>query len=150
MNRACIRWGSRLAAVLAWTLASPVLSADPAWTDWALNCQGCHRADGSGSPGGAPPLHGVGTFLRLPGGRDYLARVPGVLGAPLGDAAVARLLNWMLQRYDPTGVPTGHTPYTASEIARYRRSPLGIDARARRRQLLAGATRLNPLKALSH
>ncbi len=111
-------------------------AADPAWVDWTLHCQGCHRADGSGSPGGAPSLRGVAAFLRRPGGRAYLARVPGVLDAPLGDADAARLLNWMLERYDSADIPPDHQPYGPEDIALARRSPLGVDALAKRRELL--------------
>ena len=38
-----------------------------AWQNWTLNCQGCHRADGSGSAGTAPPIQGtVARFLMRP------------------------------------------------------------------------------------
>ncbi|HTB28405.1 MAG TPA: c-type cytochrome, partial [Steroidobacteraceae bacterium] len=41
--------------------------------NWALNCQGCHRLDGSGSDATAPSLAGtVAKFLWVPGGREYL------------------------------------------------------------------------------
>jgi len=54
--------------------------------DYAVTCQGCHRADGAGTPGTVPALAGsVGKFLRVPGGREFLVRVPGVAQAPLDD-----------------------------------------------------------------
>jgi len=54
--------------------------------EYALNCQGCHRADGAGTPGSVPPLAGsVARFLGAAGGREYLVQVPGVAQAPLDD-----------------------------------------------------------------
>ena len=42
-----------------------------AWQHWTLNCQGCHRPDGTGSSGTAPSLAGtVARFLSVPGGRE--------------------------------------------------------------------------------
>lgn len=105
--------------------------------DYVLQCMGCHREDGSGAPGRVPSLAGVGRFLRVPGGRDYLVRVPGVANAPLGDAAVAALLNWMLARFDPPAAAAADfVPFDAAEVARARAVPLA-DAAARRRALLA-------------
>ncbi len=93
--------------------------------DYALNCQGCHRADGVGTPGSVPALAGsVGRFTRVAGGREYLARVPGVAQAPLDDAGVAAVLNWMLARFGGADVPQDFAPYTADEVGRLRRSPL--------------------------
>ena len=41
---------------------------DP-WLDYALECQGCHLAEGSGSEqAGVPGLVGVGRFLGVEGG----------------------------------------------------------------------------------
>ncbi len=46
--------------------------------EYALNCQGCHRADGAGTPGSVPSLaDSVARFLTVPGGREYLVQVPG-------------------------------------------------------------------------
>jgi hypothetical protein len=93
--------------------------------DYALECQGCHRADGTGTPGSVPPLAGsVADFLRVPGGREFLARVPGVAQASLDDAALAAVINWMLDRFDKADVPAGFVAYTADEVGRLRRNPL--------------------------
>jgi hypothetical protein len=105
--------------------------------DYVLECMGCHLEDGSGAPGRVPSLSGVGRFLRVPGGRAYLVRVPGVAHAPLDDAAVAALLNWMLARYDaPAAAAPGFAPFTTAEVASLRATPLA-DAAAERRALLA-------------
>jgi hypothetical protein len=77
-----------------------------AWQHWTLNCQGCHRPDGHGSPGAAPDIAGaVAKFLRVDGGRDYLGRVPGVATSPLANNDLAEVLNWMLWRFDAADIP---------------------------------------------
>ena len=93
----------------------------PASEDYVLHCSACHGLEGTGAPGVVPTLHGLGTLLALPGGRSYLARVPGVAQAPLSNARLARLLNWALQEYskirpDPL--------YSAEEVGELRASPL--------------------------
>jgi len=86
-----------------------------------LNCQGCHRADGRGTGDAVPALSGVAArFLSVPGGREYLIRVPGVAGSPLEDAPLSALVNWMLRRFDPRHLPVDFKPYTAAEVASYR------------------------------
>jgi mono/diheme cytochrome c family protein len=125
-----------VAALALALVAAPVAAMDGAEFDYTLNCQGCHRADGSGTPGSVPALAGsVARFLRAPGGREYLGRVPGAAQAPVGDAALAAILNWMLSRFDPEHVPAGFAPYTAEEVGRLRRSPL-TDVEGTRRALL--------------
>ncbi|HYB98409.1 MAG TPA: hypothetical protein VEC57_04670 [Candidatus Limnocylindrales bacterium] len=100
-------------------------TAGDAELDYVLHCQGCHRADGGGTPGAVPQLADhVAVFLRSAAGREYLARVPGVAMSTLDDAALAALLNWLVVRFDPRGVPAGFVPYTAAEVARLRQSPL--------------------------
>jgi hypothetical protein len=133
-----VRPGHAVAALLlcGFGAASSGATASPPRQDYVLHCMGCHRADGSGAPERVPPLAGVARFLRVPGGRAFLIQVPGVAHAPLDDAAVAALLEWMLRAFDPDGVPGDHVPYTAEEVARHRATPL-LDADATRRALLA-------------
>ena len=62
-------------------------AATPA-LDYMLHCRGCHLADGTGSPGAVPSLTGLfGKFLWVPGGREYLVRVPGSAKSPLSAQA---------------------------------------------------------------
>jgi hypothetical protein len=111
-----------------------------AWQNWTLNCQGCHRPDGSGSEGTAPSLAGtVSKFLNVPGGRDYLGRVPGVATSPLGNADLAELMNWMFWRFDKEHMPRDYMPFTAEEIGRLRTSPLRLEANQMRVDLLKKA-----------
>ena len=66
---------------------------------YMLQCQGCHLADGTGAPGAVPSLEGMGRFLSVPGGREYLVRVPGSAQSPLSDLELAEVLNWMLREF---------------------------------------------------
>ena len=105
--------------------------------EYALNCQGCHRADGSGTGDSVPPLvNSVARFLTVPGGREYLVQVPGVAQAPLDDATLAAVMNWMLERFDKAHIPPGFVPYDAAEIGRLRTKPL-TDVEGVRKRLLA-------------
>ena len=127
--------------------AAPPGVANPqrAWQNWTLNCQGCHRPDGTGSAGTTPSLKGtVGKFLTVPLGREYLSRVPGVATSPLNDADLAEVLNWMLWRFDQEHVPADFAPYTVAEVAELRRRPLRLEASQVRGELLAKAEALPP------
>lgn len=133
-------------AAAAATAADRIPAAGPGVSDpararvnWMLKCQGCHRPDASGSPTTAPAMAGaVARFLEAPGGREYLARVPGVATTPLPDDQLAELLNWSLLTFDPGHVPAGFKPYTAEEIGRLRKYPLRTEAPAVRASLVAG------------
>ena len=132
----------RLAALVLLAATSGTAGAYAPNVEYALNCQGCHRADGAGTPGSVPPLVGsVARFLAAPGGREYLAQVPGVAQAPLDDAMLAAVMNWMLKRFDEAHLPAGFVPYDAAEIGRLRTKPL-TDVESVRRRLLdaIGAT----------
>ena len=122
--------------LLVVALALPARAESPAF-NYVLHCQGCHLEDGSGTPGsGIPALAGsVGRFLRVPGGREYLTRVPGVAQASLDDAALAELLNWLVRHFSAAELPRDFAPYTAEELARGRRLPL-TDVEGTRRRLL--------------
>ena len=74
--------------------ASGVPSPARARQNWILSCQGCHRASATGTPQTTPSMAGfVGQFLQVPGGREYLAQVPGVATADLSDSELAEVLN---------------------------------------------------------
>jgi cytochrome c553 len=108
-----------------------------AWQNWTLNCQGCHRPDGTGTDATAPSLAGtVARFLSAPGGREYLCRVPGVATSSLGDADLAELMNWILWRFDREHLPANFQPFTAAEIGRLRTRPLRLEAAQMRADLL--------------
>ncbi len=129
-----------VAATAATDRPAGVSNPQRAWQNWTLNCQGCHRPDGSGSEGTAPSLAGtVSKFLNVPGGREYLGRVPGVATSPLGNADLAELMNWMFWRFDREHMPADYVPFTAEEIGRLRTSPLRLEANQMRVDLLTKA-----------
>ncbi len=128
-----------LGALLLATAATPG-GADEALAHqhYMLQCQGCHRPDGTGTMTTAPQMTGmVARFLAVPGGREYIARVPGVATAVLTDAQLAELLNWTLYRFDAAHVPADFQPYTASEVGTLRRQPLRTEAKVLRARLIA-------------
>ncbi len=101
---------------------SPVHSARALYV---LHCAGCHGLDGSGAAAArVPDMRQAGRFLRVPGGREFLIQVPGVMGSGLDDAQVAQVSNWLLATLARDSVPTGHRPYEAEEVRRWRQQPL--------------------------
>ena len=129
---------ARVRILVAFALVTAL--ATTAWagpsTDYMLQCRGCHGPDGAGAPGAAPSFRGqVARFLAVPGGREYLIRVPGTAQSELDDAHTAALLNWLVHEFSPAEVPADFTPYSAAEVGRWRRTPL-IDVWATRRELV--------------
>lgn len=105
--------------------------------DFTLRCRGCHGFAGEGTPGHVPRLDGfVGRFTQVPGGRDYLMRVPGVARSRLDDVRLAAVLNWLLATYGAGQVAPSFAPYSAAEVSRARRQVL-LDRRSVREGLLA-------------
>jgi mono/diheme cytochrome c family protein len=123
-------------ALLALASAATAAHAYSPETNYTLHCQGCHLADGIASVDKVPALAGsVAQFLRVPEGRAFLVRVPGVANAQLADADLAALLDWTLRRFDAANLPADFVPYTADEVHRLRAEPLVDIAPARRRLL---------------
>lgn len=106
---------------------------------YVLHCAGCHGMDASGSAlGRVPDMRRVGDFLHLPGGREFIVKVPGVMGSGLDDAQVAAVTNWVLATLAAPSQPPGHRPYDAAEIQQARASPL-LDVAAERYRLVSEA-----------
>ena len=123
----------RLALALACTLVAHAAHAFGPATNYALHCQGCHLEDGSGVPGKVPALGGaLAALAATREGRAYLARVPGVANAPLGDAELAALLDWTMRRF--AGAADA-APFTAAEVGAFRSAPLADVAAARAKLL---------------
>ena len=124
--RSGIRFG--LLLLLA---AAPAAAEDPKVAYW-LHCAGCHRLDGSSAPPEVPTLIGEpGRIAALPGGREYLVRVPGVAQAGIGDAALADVLNYMLDTFSAGTLPPGFRAYAADEVGRLRQQVLEDPLRRR-------------------
>ncbi len=132
--------GADASAPAADAASAGVYDARRAWQNWTMNCQGCHRVDGTGSAGASPSLAGtVAKFVSVPGGREYLARVPGVATSPLSNADLAEVVNWMLWRFDKQHLPSTFRPFTAAEIGQLRAQPLRLEASQIRNDLLRKA-----------
>ncbi|MBD3728168.1 MAG: cytochrome C [Sphingomonadales bacterium] len=115
-----------------------VANPEQARVDYMLKCQGCHQPDGSGDMAHTPPLKGaVAQFLHVPGGRQFLGRVPGVASTDLSDVRLAQLLNWTVQRFDPAHLPGDFQPYSTQEISELRRVPLRLERAETRARLVA-------------
>ncbi|MDP7152824.1 MAG: hypothetical protein QF483_09720 [Gammaproteobacteria bacterium] len=125
------------AILLTGVLCGFVVQADELpQNNYMIHCQGCHLPDGAGKPPDVPSFTGqLAEFLRVEGGRAYLVQVPGTANALLDDQAVAKLLNWMVERFNQRTLPADFIPYTASEVTHYRSQVLA-DPGARRATLL--------------
>jgi hypothetical protein len=98
--------------------------------NFQLQCMGCHRGDGSGQAGRVPSFRRTLVPLSyLPQGREFLIRVPGVAQAPLSDADIALLLNWMVRHMSDVRIGLRFKDYSAEEVHRQRARPLtGVSA----------------------
>ncbi len=126
------------AAVGAVTAATP--AQQRARTNYIHHCSGCHLVDGSGAPSkGIPSMHDtLSRFLQVSGGREYIVQVPGVMNSPLGDRDIAELMNWLLPKVSPGGLPPGLQPYSAAEIGALRKTR-PVDFAATREKLIEEA-----------
>lgn len=106
-------------------------SADPK-TDYLLYCRGCHLADGTSVPPEVPTLvNEVGKLLSVPGGREYIVRVPGVSQADLDDEDLAAVLNWVLREFNSATLPPDFQPYSAEYVRNARKKVLADPLRYR-------------------
>lgn len=97
-------------------LVSAAAYSDPK-TDYLLYCRGCHLADGSSVPPEVPSLiNEIGKLLAIPGGREYIVRVPGVAQTDMDDAQLAAVLNWVVAEFNSKTTPKGFSPYTAEYV----------------------------------
>ncbi|KAI2674678.1 cytochrome c [Pseudomonas sp. TNT3] len=92
--------------------------------NYQLQCAGCHLGNGMGSPANdTPRMTGfVGNFLKVPGGREFLVRVPGMSQSALNNAQLADLLNWLMRKDGMAGksLPDDYQPYSAEEVTQLR------------------------------
>jgi len=107
-------------------------AADPRG-NYLMHCAGCHLVDASGVPPLVPSLAGpLGRIAASPAGRDYIARVPGAAQAPLSDAELAAVLNWLLMEYNGDSLPADFRPLDAAEVGRSRSRVLADPMKLRR------------------
>jgi hypothetical protein len=115
VNRAAM-----MALGAALLIASSGAHAEPPSQLYMLNCWGCHRPNGEGIPGTAPPLQGAADFLKVKGGRQYLIEVPGVSQSALSNAQVAEVMNWIMRTFNGNQLPSDFKPYTTDEVKQLR------------------------------
>jgi hypothetical protein len=124
---------ARLVFLIASTLGISLSAhAESASNLYLLNCWGCHGSHGEGIKGTAPPLIGLGDFLKADGGRAYIVEVPGVSLSALNDAQIATVMNWVLENMSQHHLPNDFVPYTATEVHRYRAVRLSELSKTRR------------------
>jgi mono/diheme cytochrome c family protein len=156
--RYSIRHGLLLAALVA--VAAPAVADDPRYPEGAAtfkaSCAVCHRPNGAGTPGLAPPVTVFPPkFVATAEGRRQLALTVlyGMYGdmvvderhynfkmpefAQLGDDALAAVLNHVV--FDLGHAPADARPLDAATIAAERASPLdGAAVRTHRNQAVEG------------
>ncbi len=114
-------------------LGSGARKTGPVWTksflrkvkfNYTIRCQGCHTKEGVGLSTPQeyiPPLRNyIGYFLQVPGGRDYLVRVPGVSQSHFNDQQTADLLNYVIYRFADDSLNGDFAPYTSQEVKKDR------------------------------
>lgn len=108
------------------------VNEERAHLNYMLLCQGCHLPDARGVEGNVPRIKDyIGNFLKIEGGREYLVRVPGSANAAINDEQLAELLNWIVMKYAGASLPDNFLPFTVTEVATLRRSPLNEVSRLR-------------------
>jgi mono/diheme cytochrome c family protein len=119
--------------------APTVAATTSARAAYVVHCAGCHGVDGAGTKlGNVPDMRALGRFLQVPGGREFVVKVPGVMGSGLDDVQVADVTNWVLVTLASTSLPGDFQPYGADEVRQARATPL-VDVAAARARLVATA-----------
>ncbi len=117
--------GLLLGSCMIGALLPAVVAAEEPQVAYWLHCAGCHRLDGTSAPPEIPTLvDEPGRIAGLPGGREYLMRIPGVAQAGLGDEKLAEVLNFMLEAFSAATTPADFEPFTSEEVGRARQQVL--------------------------
>jgi len=100
-------------------------------SNYLQHCAGCHRMDGSGLPPEVPNLRkDLGYLIDSPEGRDFMVRVPGVVGVPISVEEVTELINWIVESFNPER--SDFVRFTVEEVAAGRADPLYDPLRVRK------------------
>jgi len=114
----------RLLLVVLCLAATGAAFADPK-TDYLLYCRGCHLTNGESVPPAVPTLvNELGKFFSIPGGREYLIRVPGVSQTPLDNERLAQVLNWVMTEFNANTLPDDFKPFSGQEVGNSRANVL--------------------------
>jgi len=121
-----------------WLVVVAVFVAAPAWSDtrakYLLHCGGCHLPDGRGVPPAVPSLRDdLGHIVAVPGGREYLVQVPGASQAPVSDAVLTRIINWILVEFNSSTLTPVFRPLSVSEVSQARKRVLTDPLKTRTR-----------------
>ena len=110
---------------------SAARSDNPSY-NYMVNCQGCHKIDGSAQGNIVPALRGqVAKFLHTEEGRRFLVQVPGVSQSSLDNRQTADVLNWAIVHFDRENIPDRFVAYTEDEVRILRARPISDTARNR-------------------
>jgi hypothetical protein len=58
----------------------------------------------------------LGKMAQVPGGRDYLVRVPGSAQSPVSDEQLQMIVNWILQAFNADTLPNEFRPLSLDEV----------------------------------
>lgn len=115
----------QLLIIASLLLISGSLYAASPRINYLLHCSGCHGTGGAGAPPNVPTLHEeLGSMLSVPQMRSYLVRVPGASQAPLSDADLADVINWILEEFNADTLPENFRLLTRAEVSEARSKPL--------------------------
>ncbi|MEQ8314780.1 MAG: hypothetical protein RL839_04910 [Gammaproteobacteria bacterium] len=113
------------------TASLPLQAANPR-TNYLLYCSGCHLVNGEGNHPNVPTLHGeLGRMMTVPAMREYLVRIPGASQAPIDDAELTEVINWVLEQWNAETLPEGFTKLTEEEVSAARKNILADPLRYR-------------------
>ena len=139
---ATLRTGAAVAAVALGSAGTSTAWGYQPIVNYQLQCMGCHLADGSGESGRVPSIRrSLVLFSKMPEGREYVIRVPGVAQSPLSDEEIATLLNWMARNLSDLALQPDFVDYSVAEIRRWRAQPLAQVSVVRARLMSASAAR---------
>lgn len=110
--------------IALFSLGSSAFAASPR-INYLLYCTGCHGVDGAGKPPNVPTLRDeLGLMISVPEMRSYLVRIPGASQAPVSDADLTDVINWLLHEFNSDTLPANFQEYTVDEVSNARRDIL--------------------------
>ena len=115
---------SAVLLIVLLSLSSNAIAASPR-INYLLYCTGCHAVDGAGKPPNVPTLRDeLGRMIAVPEMRSYLVRIPGASHAPISDAVLTDVINWLLHEFNSDTLPANFEEYTLEEVSSARQNIL--------------------------
>ena len=112
--------------------AQAAIQASNPRANYLLYCSGCHLVNGQGNHPNVPTLHDeLGRMLSVPEMRPYLVQIPGAAQAPIDDAALTDVINWVLQQWNQDTLPDDFEDLTLEEVSAARSQILADPLRYR-------------------